>query len=95
VIFVLFDVFGERMKSLGSLDVIDLSKGEQFGFSKYASWYANESDVTEYLVSVAYVSQVRRKSGGVWVADLNRIQKSLDEIGIKVATDQLKVTPKE
>lgn len=95
IVFVLFDVFGDRMKSLGSVDVMDMAKGKEYGFSPYGAWYANENDVEELLVSVAYISRVRRKAGGVWEADLQRIQKALDEIGIKVAADQLSVTPKE
>src|SRR3546814_584505 len=95
VVFVLFDVFGERMKSLGSLDVVDLAKGRTFPFSKYTSWYANENDVTELLVTVAFVSRARRKTGGVWEADLKQIQKSLDGIGFQVAADQLEITRAE
>jgi len=95
VIFVLFDVFGDWMKSLENLEVVDLPKGARFDYGKFVSWHASKSGATGYLVSVAYVSQVRRETGEVWGADLDRIQKSLDALGIKVATDQLKVAPKE
>lgn len=95
IVFVLFDVFGDRMKNLSSLDVMDMNQGKEYGFGRYSSWYASENDVEEFLVSVAFISRVRRKTGGVWEPDLHRIQEALDDIGIKVAADQLNVAPKE
>jgi hypothetical protein len=80
IVHVLYDVFGEHMKSLSHTAVTDLDG--QNAFSKYSSWYASENDVSKYLICVSYVSNVRLKNGKIWKYNLPSVIEELAKIEI-------------
>lgn len=80
VVHVLYNVFGEHMKSLSNQEVTDIDVKSDF--SKYASWYASENDVSEFLICVTYVSNVRTKSGLLWHYSYKPIKEQLDKLKI-------------
>ena len=95
LVFVLFDVFGKRMNSLAKTEIRDIGKGGSDNFSRDSSWYATENNVRNFLVSVVFVLSVRRREGGVWQANLKKIQGTLDKIGFQVAADKLVIESKK
>ena len=77
---VLYDVFGEHMKTLSNQEVIDVEgKGT---FSVYSTWYASEDNVEGYLICVSYVANVRTKSGKIWRYSYRDIKGQLDKLKI-------------
>jgi hypothetical protein len=64
--YVLFDVFGEHMKTLSAVSVSDAAPGTPLPLSDVGSWRALENDVSELLTSVAFVAYVRNSEGKVW-----------------------------
>lgn len=78
---VLYNVFGEHMKTLSNQTVIDISATTNF--SKYSSWYANENGVSEYFICVSYVANVRTANNVVWHYDLKEIQVELNKIKLQ------------
>jgi hypothetical protein len=75
---VLYNVFGEHIKTLSGIDVKDLSSLSTLN----GSWYANENQVTEYLICVSYVAAVRTQSGVLWKYDFQIIQQELKKLQI-------------
>ncbi len=77
---VLYDVFGGHIKSLSNLEVADFS-GE-YKLDRRGSWYATENQISEYLICVSYVANVRTKSGSIWRYNPDEIKQKLSEIQI-------------
>lgn len=67
VTFILFDVWGERMRGLRSDEVLDMSANTTTTITP--SWHASEHDVSNLFASIAYVSVVRTAAGDVVRAD--------------------------
>lgn len=80
VVHLIYNVFGEHMKSLSNTEIIDFEG--QKDFSKYSSWYASENNVTEYLICVSYVSNVRTKSGKIWHYNFKALKEQLNKLEI-------------
>jgi hypothetical protein len=78
--FVLYDIFGEHIKTLDDTEITDMEKSTEFG--KHSSWYATENQVSEYLYCVSYVAKVRTKSGVIWRYDASQIKQELNKIQI-------------
>lgn len=80
VVHLIYNVFGEHMKSLSNTEIIDVDGKKEF--SKYASWYASENNVSEYLICVSYISNVRTKSGKLWHYDFKALKDQLGKLEI-------------
>jgi hypothetical protein len=78
VVHLIYNVFGEHMKSLSNTAVADID-GQSF-FSKYSSWYASENNVSEYLICVSYVSNVRTKGGKIWHYNFKALKEQLNQL---------------
>lgn len=78
---VLYDVFGNHIKTLSNTEVCDVVVGTK-EFPR-ASWYASENQVSEYLVCVSYVSNIRMKDGKIWRYEPKVIENELKNIEIK------------
>jgi hypothetical protein len=83
--YLLYDVFGEHLRTLSSTEVTDLSAGDIFSLSQSGSWYAPENDVSELLTVVVFVAQVRGDDGKIWRFDQKAIVDELGRIQLKVA----------
>jgi len=81
---VLFDVFGEHMKTLYSVEIEDLTATDLFTFPA-ARWDAREDVVREYLTEVTFVSQVRTQDGKIWRYSEKAISKEFAQLQLKIA----------
>jgi hypothetical protein len=77
---VLYNVFGEHIKTLKNLEVIDISMPTEL--PKMNSWYATENDVSEYLTCVSYVATVRTLMGKIWYYKPELIKQELNKVQI-------------
>ncbi len=77
---VLYNVFGEHMTTLSNEEITDIEGRKEFG--RYSSWYASENDISEYLVCVSYVANVRTKTGVIWRYSYKDIKAQLDKLKI-------------
>ncbi len=60
--FLLFDIWGEHIKTLSFSEVADIKAPKEFS----GSWRAySENEVSEYYASIAYIARVRTQSGRV------------------------------
>ena len=80
VVHLIYNVFGEHMKSLSNTEITDIDGKKDF--SKYSSWYASENNVSEYLICVSYVSNVRTKSGKLWHYNFKALKDQLSKLEI-------------
>jgi hypothetical protein len=88
MVFVIFDVFGDRMYALKYISLEDVSSGDRHEFPQWSAWSADKNDVKEYLTSVSYVSKARTVDGKTWKADFRQIEAEIRQIGI-VATAEI------
>jgi archaellin len=80
VTHLIYNVFGEHMKTLSNTEITDIDGQKEF--SKYSSWYASENNVSEYLICVSYVSNVRTKSGKIWHYNFKVLKDQLNKLEI-------------
>ena len=80
VVHLIYNVFGEHMKSLSNKEITDIDG--QKDFSKYSSWYASENNASEYLICVSYVSNVRTKGGKLWHYNFKALKDQLNKLEI-------------
>ena len=64
--FLLFDVFGEHIKTLSSTQVKDIVPNTSPNINTGGGWRAWENEIRGYLTSIAFVAQVRTSAGTVW-----------------------------
>lgn len=76
--FLLFDVFGQHLKTLEYVNVMDGKGGETVPLR--GSWRASENDASVYLSSVAFLKSARRADGSVWTADLEKITRQISKL---------------
>lgn len=63
--FILYDVFGDYVTTLGATEVTDLASGATYSF-RDNSWDAPMSQASRLLKVVAFVAQVRTEDRTVW-----------------------------
>ena len=68
------------MKTLSNTEITDIDGQKEF--SKYSSWYASENNVSEYLICVSYVSNIRTKSGKIWHYNFKALKDQLNKLEI-------------
>ena len=78
---VLYNVFGEHLKTLSGTEVADISA--PMSIENESTWYANENNVSEYFLSVAYVANVRTQEGQLWRYDYVALKDKLAELKIE------------
>jgi len=72
--FLLFDIWGNHVKSLSLTEVVDISQGTPKSFT--GEWSAlSENEVEKYYASISYISKVRIKDGKVLEAEKSPIVK--------------------
>jgi len=91
--FVLFDMFGQLMKT------VSLTRVRDFGTdSKPLSeggWYASEGNVRELLTVASFVAYVRTASGKVWRYDAKRVGEELQKLNLRIAAGALEPNKEE
>lgn len=67
--FIIFDVFGDRLRVLSGTDVVDMPAGVAKPFNN--SWNVlSENEASEFYASIAFIARVRTQSGRVVNADI-------------------------
>ncbi len=80
IFHVLYDVFGEHIKTLSNLGIEDINGTKSF--KNKDSWYATYNQGSEYVRCVSFVRKVRTKEGIIWNYDPNAINNELKKIEI-------------
>lgn len=80
IVHLIYNVFGEHIKSLSNTAIADIDG--QKDYSKYSSWYASENNVSEYLICISYVSNVRTKGGKIWHYNFKELKDQLNKLEI-------------
>ncbi len=91
--FLLFDVWGEHLKTLSATEIKDLGVGTSLEIKEIGTWQAWENDVSRYLTSVAFVSRVRTLDGKGWTANTSALLQRAAELDLK--PDESDLDPKE
>jgi hypothetical protein len=87
--FMLFDVWGNHMKTLSGTELRDLKAGVQLALSEVGSWRAWETEVTKYLTSVGFIAHARTVDGRPWTADTEALLREVDAVKLKLTQEQL------
>jgi len=82
--YLLYDVFGEHLRTLSSTEVTDLPADFSFQLGKTGTWRAWETDVSQLLTVAAFVAQVRGEDGKIWRYNQKAIGDELGRIQLKV-----------
>jgi hypothetical protein len=82
--YLLYDVFGEHLRTLSGPKVTDLPADVSFQLGKSGTWRAWENDVSQLLTVVAFVAQVRGEDGKIWRYNQKAIGDELGRIQLKV-----------
>ncbi|HEY2648677.1 MAG TPA: hypothetical protein VGI38_05770, partial [Puia sp.] len=80
VVHLIYNVFGEHIKTLSNTQVTDINGPKDL--SKNGSWYASESNVSQFLICVSFVSNVRTQNGKLWHYNLNALVAQLKKLEI-------------
>ena len=87
--FLLFDIFGNHIKTLACKQVKDIQRGMDIDLKNIGSWRALENEITELLTVVNFVAQVRTSSGIIWEYDAKLIDEELLKNKLKVSKNIL------
>jgi hypothetical protein len=90
--YLLYDVFGQHMKTLAGSEVTEFGSGSENQLSEFGSWRAWENDVSELLTVVVFVAQARTKDGRVWRYNDKSISTELIRIRLQVSAGTLEPT---
>jgi hypothetical protein len=92
--FLVFDIWGNLIRNLSSTDILDLKSEETKNLS--AKWDVySENEVSEYYASIAYISQVRTKTGRVIKSDIYLIVQEAQKLSAKFNVSDLEPEPKK
>lgn len=78
---VLFNAFGQHMMNLRNTVIEDFGEGATT--LDTATWRASETDVSEHLSSVTFVSRVRFADGTQWAYDEDDIEEALRSLQLE------------
>lgn len=85
--YVLFDVWGQHLRTLSLTRLVDSST--HLDLRTGINWPALDSEVSQLVVSVAFVARVRDSEGEVWTFDANRILPTIKNLGVIVTAADL------
>lgn len=81
--FILYDVFGDHIKTLTCGQVKDIPTGAVIELKNLGSWRALEIEISGLLTIVSFVAQVRTSSGIIWKYDAKLINEELSKLKLK------------
>jgi hypothetical protein len=87
---LLFDVFGEHIKTVNYTEVKPMTGEVRTGSGKY--WPLTDHDKEVLLTSIAFVSRVRTDDGKIWRFDEAAIRSEIDKIEADVKPDALNLS---
>lgn len=92
--FLTFDIWGDHSRNLSVTHVVDIAAGttEKFG----GKWNIySENEVCQYYASIAYIAQVRTKSGRVIKANPKIVLEQARKFSKKFAEGDLEPKPEK
>ncbi len=89
--YLLFDVWGQRLRTLTLTRLADSSTNVDLRES--TAWPAPESEVAQLVTVVAFAARVRTAQGQVWTYDPEKMLQEIQSLGLSVTTVDL--TPDE
>jgi hypothetical protein len=78
--FLLYDVFGDHIKTITCTQVADIQTGATIELKNIGSWRALENEISGLLTVVCFVAQVRTSTGIVWKFNAKLIDAELSKI---------------
>ena len=98
--FMLFDVWGQHLKTLSLAEVRDFAPNQVIDLSEggRVSWRTYENEVSEMLSVVCFVGSVRQADGTIWSMDAKKILGEVGRIKVKLSENDLtpeKLAPKQ
>jgi hypothetical protein len=90
--YVLYDMYGYPTKTLAGSHVTDIAANTSFNLENTGSWYAMESDVSDYLTVGVFVANVRTAAGKVWRFNEKSVSRELSKLNLKVSEGSLEPT---
>ncbi|HUA13937.1 MAG TPA: hypothetical protein VMG31_01465 [Verrucomicrobiae bacterium] len=85
--YLLFDVWGDRLRTLAVTRLTDSSTHIDLRGSD--RWPAFDWEVSRLVVVVAFVARVRTAEGQIWTFDADRILPQIEALGLNVAPEDL------
>lgn len=86
--FLLFDVWGDHIRTLTMTDVLDTPAGEQKLFNPTWNLYS-ENEASEFYASISYIARVRTQAGRVVETDAAPIIEEAKKFSRKFTAAQL------
>jgi hypothetical protein len=78
---MLFDSFGDHVKTLNFTHTGDIEKGTEFRLSSAGKyWPSSANSAEEFLTSIAFVSRVRTAVGAIWRFDADSLLTELRKL---------------
>ena len=87
---IVYDVFGEHLKTLSNYEARDFLPGEETYFL-IGTWRAADADVAGFLTSVTYVARIRFEDGLQWKFDRDKLEQELSGLGLTIDEDAVPV----
>ncbi len=81
---VVYDVFGQHVKSLANTEIKDFNVQE---ISLSGEWRAYDSEATSMLTHVSFISRVRYKDGSQWVYDERAVADEIANLNLEEIAD--------
>ena len=85
--YLLFDVWGERFRTLSVTRLTDSSTSIDLGDNR--RWPVSQSEVSQFLTVVAFVARVQTEGGRIWKFDADRILAQIRALGKNVRSSEL------
>ncbi len=92
--FLTFDIWGDHSRNLSATDIVDIDAKSTRKFDGQWNVYS-ANEVSEYYASIAYIAQVRTKSGRVIKADPKVILEQARKFSKKFAEGDLEPKPEK
>jgi hypothetical protein len=89
IIILVFNVWGELQAKLSSTQIQDIKGGEATTFKSIWS-LSSGNKASEALSSLAYIAQVRTKSGEIYTADMEAIAVEAQKYAKELTPDTIK-----
>ncbi len=91
--FLLFDVWGNHIRTLVASELVDYDPAQTRGFSGKWNLFS-ENEASEYYASIAYIARVRTKEGRVIEGNRNAALAEARKFSRKFTEDDLEPKPK-
>jgi hypothetical protein len=86
VSFVIYDVFGEPLRTWTARAIVDLAEGATRSLAAHNDFWNGTVNDVSMLTTVAFVSRVRMADGQIWHFDAPQIEELLGKLQLKATS---------